>query len=347
MKMVFIWPTAEYSTVDCANGLHRALLEAGHELVDYRMSRRWRVIGAGIGAHVPQGMEPKRDEIALYASEGFLYRAVAEQCRWAILVSPMGFHPNVLAAYRSVGGKVAVWYTEAPYDTNEGEELRFAPVTDVAFVNERAALDPFRREIEGRGIVEYLPHAYDPERHRPEGPVDEADRCDVLLVGTGFFDRIHLLRNVDWTGIDLRLGGTWQGVEEESFLRPFVKYPPMDNADTVRLYQGAKIVLNPHRFAPTVAESAGPRAYEAAACGAFQISDRRAEVEELFGASVPTYEAGVPWQLAGLIRRYLANDGERQALARQARERVAPHTFAARAEQVIAALERYDRLYDS
>jgi hypothetical protein len=73
------------------------------------------------------------------------------------------------------------------------------------------------------------------------------------------------------------------------------------------------------------------------------VSDHRPEIGEVFGESIPTYPPGVPWRLEGLLRRYLADPGERARLAGLARERVQRHTFAQRAAAVIEAIEQHDR----
>jgi hypothetical protein len=76
----------------------------------------------------------------------------------------------------------------------------------------------------------------------------------------------------------------------------------MDNRFAVELYRCAKIGLNLHRTsmgfgrnAPKVehAESLNPRAFTSSPRAAlFQIGDRRPEVMERFGYSVPTFQCG-------------------------------------------------------
>jgi spore maturation protein CgeB len=82
-----------------------------------------------------------------------------------------------------------------------------------------------------------------------------------------------------------------------------------------------------------------PRAYELAACGVFQISDYRAEIPEVFGDAVPTF---APGELENILRAYLNDSPARRYAARQARQRILPHTFAARAAQVLADLDEAD-----
>lgn len=352
VRILGCWPSASFSTYDVARGLFGALTAAGHHVAEYGLASRLRMTAEGLQAMAPEGKTPDPALVALHASEALLYRTVIEGCRWLLVVSGMGLHPNVLAACHRIGVKVAIVFTESPYETSEEGELRMAPVCDLAFTCERTSVAAFQAALDaaGRGgRALYLPHAHDPAIHRPavddDPPLTDAERSDVLLIGTGFEERQVLLEAINWQGIDLKLGGYWAGVTgygEPHRLHRHLTWGCIDNRQTARLYRGAKIVLNPHRFAEG-AESANPRFYEAAACGAFQIADERAEIGELVGDAVPTYPPGVPWRLEALIRRYLAGEPERRRLAALAKERTAAHTFAARAETVLTAIEAHDR----
>lgn len=336
MKILLIFPSAEFATYDVATGIKAGLASLGYEVVDYRLYRRLQLMHRGLAQMAPEGKLPKRELTALHASEALPYKAITEGTRWVLAINGNSLHPNALWALRRIGVKVAIWFTEAPYETSEVAELYLARFADLAFVNERTSVKDFQRILDehtgGRAI--YLPHAYNPEvHHSPEGEILN-NKHDVVLVGTGFLDRQWLLERIDWTGIDLCLGGLWPYVEPPHELAYYLKYSCLDNRDTVQLYHGAKIVLNPHRWADG-AESTNPRTYEVAACGTFQIADRRKEILEIFGDSIPQYEPGVPWQLEALIRHYLEDDKGRKAKAEMARRRVQPHTFEARAKTIL------------
>jgi len=113
------------------------------------------------------------------------------------------------------------------------------------------------------------------------------------------------------------------------------------------LYRRAKICLNFYRKsrgfgagAPRIdhAESLNPRAYELAACGAFHLSDQRAEVTEKFGDLVPTFTTA--GEAEALIRRWLADEAGRAAVAAQLPARVAEDSWVHRARQVLGDLRQ-------
>ena len=173
---------------------------------------------------------------------------------------------------------------------------------------------------------------------------------DIVFVGTYFQERIEILSAVDWAGIDLGLYGECSPIPSRSKLRQYIAGGVTDNATTAALYRRAKIGLNLHRqskgfgrAAPRIthAESLNPRAYELAASGCFQISDYRPEVEEKFRTSVPWFVDGP--DLERLIRAWLSAPTLRQDCADEACQLIQGETFAARARQLVADLERVNR----
>jgi len=79
--------------------------------------------------------------------------------------------------------------------------------------------------------------------------------------------------------------------------------------------------------------SLGPRAYEIAACGAFQLSDERPELREIFGDAVATYVDGA--DLRRKVDYYLTHEGEREEMALEALDLVQSCSFEDRAEQIL------------
>jgi spore maturation protein CgeB len=179
--------------------------------------------------------------------------------------------------------------------------------------------------------------------------VEEEYQSDVCFVGTMYPERIELLNSVNWDGIDTKFIGP--NLEAPNGMISMGATNRLPNTEVAKYYAGAKICLNIDRtvtgecvngtqhISEGEAWSLGPRAYEIAASGSFQIGQRRAEMEELFGGLVPTFRTAD--ELESLVRHYLNNDEERQRLAKLQMERVKPCSFGERARKiVIPNLER-------
>jgi spore maturation protein CgeB len=334
-----VHPGPSWSVADVATGLFSALKRAGHELIEYPLGDHlahsqafaawlWRRNGKAAG--IPK---PDAADAIFLASRDIPYWAARHEVDATLVVTAAYVHPDALAVMQRAGMPVGVVFTETPYDRAEVDIL---PYIRVAWTNERAAVPAFRRI---NRAVHYLPCAYDPERHRPEGetvPFADGTPChDVVFVGSDFKERVDLLASVDWTGIDLGLYGAWSKAARRSPIGRYVRDGVIDNADAVRLYQRAKIGLNLYRRAEG-AESLNPRAVELAACGAFTVSEYRAEVPEVFGDLVPTFRNGA--ELEQCIRRWLGDGANRQRLAARLPAAVASRSFDQTAAQVVSQL---------
>jgi len=320
------------------------------EIILYHLDGRWDVSARALNLAwnrygKKQGIpKPTRNDVAYYASQGIFEKCLRHQPDWTILVTSFMFFPEFLTLLRRTGTKVALLLTESPYDDDQATSR--LELCDLAWTNERSAVDSLRKINPN---VFYLPHAYDPKRHRPDiqDGADNLPQHDIAFVGTGFYERIQALEAVDWTGIDLGLYGAWNLIPSRSKLRKHLRGGNLHNRVTAALYRRAKIGLNLYRTskgygrgAPriTYAESLNPRALELAACGLFHISDYRAEVAEVFGSLVPTFDPQEPGALERLIRRWLADDEGRQTVADWLPKAVKGHTFDTMAAQVVADL---------
>jgi spore maturation protein CgeB len=349
--MLLVHPGASISTADVYRGYRDALAAQGHELREYLLDARIDEAGAFLTRRYRKAGLPKPSAKLIIgkACADIVGHALYHAVDWVVVFSAMYCDPDMLVMLRRAGVRTALVFSESPYD--DEPQSRVAPVADVVFTNERASVPVLRR---ANPNTHYLPHACDPGRHRPGGAGEGAGTPghDVVFVGTLFRERIELLSAVDWSGIDLGLYGSFTLLGSRSKLRRHIRGGYVDNATTAALYRRAKIGLNLYRTscgfgrdAPRIAagqaESLNPRAYELAACGAFHLSDQRAEVEEIFNtphALVPTFSnAG---ELGRLVRFYLnpACESGRRDMARRLPARVAAHTYAARAEQLVSAL---------
>lgn len=354
MRILAVHPGASYSTADVHNGITTALAEQGHEIIHYRLDGHIATAGGWLkyvwNRRKRQGLTPEpytAGDIVFQASVPLLERALRFQPDWVLVTSAMYLHPDILIMLKRAGLRTAIILTESPYD--EPKEARVLPFVDVAWTNERTSVARLRAVNPN---VHYLPHAFDPAKHTwGEQPGDEDVAAhDVCFVGTYFQERLEILSGVDWTGIDLGLYGDYKQIPSRSKLRQYIRGGIQPNARTAALYRRAQIGLNVYRTSMgfgrhqprvTDAESLNPRALELAATGCFHVSDYRPEVEETFGGLVPTFRTAA--ELEQRIRAWLPATVRRAMVASQLPVAVAGHTFAARAEQIIADLARVTR----
>ena len=348
-------PGVSTSTFDVARGLTNGLRRQGHEVIRYMLSARipqadyalqyaWKRLGK------PQDTLPTQADVYYYASEGILTFALRHMPDWVLIVTAQFIHPDFLVFLERARMNVALVLTESPY--GDRFQAHVLPAVDCGWTQERTSLDRLRAANEN---VRYLAAAYDPELHHPDlMEEDEGTPAhDVVLVATCFPERYLFLREVDWGGADVGLYGDWRVLPARSRLRRYLRDGLIDNRKTASLYRKAKIGINLYRDGLVLqgkpggdfsydgadkvdAQSLNPRALELAACGCLQISQYRAEVEEVFGDSVPIFTT--PDELSSLIDVYLSDDDARRTLANESRRRAADHTFDARGQQIVEDL---------
>ena len=197
----------------------------------------------------------------------------------------------------------------------------------------------------GAKEVRYLPMAADPSVHRPL-ELTQAEReeygSDVSFVGAGYVNRREIFPRLlghEWT---FKLwGNEWDGAADlTSVLQR--NGARIDTDTCQKVFNASVVSLNLHSWAGTGLDPDGdfvnPRTFELAACGAFQLTDRRSLLPDLLTANeVATVSS--PDELPGEITRWLREPEQRVAMAAQARQRVlAEHTYAHRMRDLLSQL---------
>ena len=353
MRVILVAPPHSYATADVFKGYANALRRVPG--VDLREWQLWprimfydhalRLWAAGQRRDARARGEtttraqfrPHRDVVLLKASAELVCDAISARADWVVIVCGIAFHPDTVRMLRLAGIKVAAVFTESPYEDPQARQ--FASFCDLVGVNDRVSLQHF-----GDNTF-YLPTAYDRDAHHP-GVEAEENGADVLLLGTGFKERVQLLRRVDWTGVDVRFRGHWRkAYRREPLLKPYIDPGPNDNgisivhnSTTAKAYRGAKINLNMYRR-DREAESVSPRAWELAALGTFALHEEgRAEAREVFGGSVGYFDG--PQALGEAVRYYLQRPELRAQMARESWERVQGQSYDERAGRLLAAMDR-------
>lgn len=357
MKSCLIWyPGASISTCDVAAGLQYGLEQHGVKTLVFNAEVEIEIESVALDYLWQSRGRPadkKPNEFDKMYRSGKSVIADAARARrehgveWVLVVSGMYQHPDFLVLLRDCGFKVAMVFTESPYDTEH--ELKIAPIVDAVFTNERTCLDRFR-VVNPRSA--YLPHAWHPGVHQVMAMgqmVDDVPAHDVVFVGTYFQERVDFLASIDWTGIGLGLYGGTDEIDLRTKagrkLKAFIKGGYLENRQTAALYRSAKVGLNFHRtskgFGPKQpqierAESLNPRCYELAATGCYFVSDRRAEADDVFGEHLETFTTAA--ECEALIRRALADGAHRASRALGCHLAVQAHQWTERAKVVIDML---------
>jgi glycosyltransferase involved in cell wall biosynthesis len=202
---------------------------------------------------------------------------------------------------------------------------------DVVFV----ASDAFAARLAqttGRAVIP-LHQATDPDRFRPVagGPIH-----DLLFVANSRGARRVVVDELTPTERDLVVygrGWTTELLDPRHFGGEHVP-----NDRLAAYYGGAKIVLNDHWADMAQEGFLSNRLYDAAASGAFVISDRVPGIDEEFDGGIVSFTDGD--ELRELVERYLDDPAGRIEHARRARTAVlARHTFTQRVEVILEALE--------
>jgi spore maturation protein CgeB len=259
-----------------------------------------------------------------------------------LIVSAFFISTEMMDIIRSRGIKVVILNTESPYE--EPRQVERGKHADLALLN-----DPLRLpDYDAAGIpAAYMPHAYRPRLHYP-GPGQDDLQTDFAFIGTGYPSRVRFLERMiaagAFEGIDVTLGGNWQGEAEASPVINLLSHELnecVENELSTRIYRSAKMGINMYRNEATdsgfKAVATGPREIEMAASGLPFLREPGPESDELFEGILPSYAS--PEDAADQLKWWLAHEDERQEAALKARAAIRHRTFAANAGRLLGMLD--------
>lgn len=255
---------------------------------------------------------------------------------------------RTLAAVRAAGVRVAAWTMDDPYELER--YLAWCDNFDLVFTNEPRCLGAY---ASCGARAHLLAHAHDPAVHRPD-PAAAASAnyaSDVCFIGSAYPERVRLMMEAaPFLGkVRTVLIGNWGAYRRElPGIRILDGFLP--EAEVVKFYSGAKIVLNIHRspdeqagvgfdHSALGADGVNSRTFEIAGCGAFQLVDAgRGELKKHFeaGRELDTFCGAA--ELSSKMAGWLAADEARRAAAAAGRRRaLAEHAYAHRMERLLEA----------
>ncbi len=285
-----------------------------------------------------------RRKFGEFASEAAMARIVPFRPDIVLVLAQAPLFAPALETLRERGIATAFWFVE---DYRHMEYWRdTASKYDYFFAIQEGVFPGLLREAGARNAA-FLPMAASPEVHRKVelSPEEEAEfGSDVSFVGAGYYNRRRLFEGL--VDLDFRIwGNEWDGC---SALRPFLQRDGarVGTGDIVKIFNASRININLHSSSyhegiNPDGDFVNPRTFEIAACGAFQLVDRRDGLDRFFriGGEVACFDS-LP-DLRAKIARYLADPEERKAVAAMGRRRVLrDHTYERRMEEMIGHMVR-------
>lgn len=396
MRIFWCGASADWSIADSSNGYRDALIRAGHTVHEFKLARRLINMGGFLGLEanvqnlakvslhasrtaVADAVEFEPDWVLISSAMAFHPDAIVLLRRAGMRVGviftespysdPDHEHVAALCDFVATNDRCSAekygWcYLPSAYSPEAHR------MVDVAAYNAEAVATHQRAVAAWQTACERLRASWTPQRCRGCGSTVDAPllpdapstpllipRHDVVLVGTGWSERVARLKRVDWRGIDFAIYGFWPQLAEQrdnldyehtagivddpegrAVLGRFYTERPTENRETVALYSGAKIVLNDHRMHPD-AYSVNPRVFEALAVGGgLLLTDYRPELVDILGGRWPAYTFTDAADLEAKMRYYLAHEDERRELVEYGRARVQGQTFDARVATLLGAL---------
>lgn len=326
-----------------AGSVHRALLRMGHRasLFDAAIfGDALRAIGSQ--TRIDMHRAQLRGLFQGFLSEMILARILSEKPDLVIGLAQSPLSPELLSRLSSMGIPVAYWFVEDFRLATYWEKV--APlVTDFAVIQK----DEWIPKLAERGLsnVTYLPVGADPEIFTTSpstGEDPERFSASLAFMGAGYYNRRHFLKHL----VDLGLGIWGSDWDPGDPLFRYVRENGrrLDPAEAAQIFRNSPVNLNLHSSVyhsgvNPDGDFVNPRTFEIAACGGFQVVDRRSLLPELFvpGEEIAVFED--ERSCRNLIVHYATHEEERRAMAEAARKRVLrEHTVDCRLETWLAVL---------
>jgi spore maturation protein CgeB len=244
---------------------------------------------------------------------------------------------TVAALRRETGAPVVNVYPDDPFSTLRSNRLRHGPAVlreyTRCFTFARHLVDAYAR---AGAAVSYLPFAWDEHLHAPRAAPEGAETLDAVFVGNLDAERIRWLEAVDPARLAVFGEHTRAALPRGSRLARARFFPAVYGPDMAALLARSRISLNVMRAQN--AASHNMRSWESPACGAFTLSQRTAELAELFRDGEEVALAATPAELGEAVEHWLARPAERARVAAGGLRRVAGESYAARAAAILRAV---------
>jgi len=241
-------------------------------------------------------------------------------------------YPSTLARIRKRHkGLIVNWMGDDPRNF---PNIRNAfPFYDIIFLTDRGWV----QAVQQMGYqAEHLPYGCDPDVHRRVTLTDEEWQrfhSDVCYVGRRDEREEWLVRLTSNAHL-LKIWGYGWDKTPFTALRPHISGGALNEEEMVKAFNAAKIVLN---LQPTqLITGVNYKTYEIAGSSAFQLTDFKEEVAEMYepGKEIVVFRS--PEEIPELVERYLRDEKERRRIAEASQKRAYnDHTLEKRAQKLL------------
>jgi spore maturation protein CgeB len=305
-----------------------------------------------------------REVIVASPNEDLLKLAEKVKPDLVLVFSGVQLLHSQVAALNGAGFKSAIWLTDDPYYTDLTKKI--ASYYDFVFTQEINCI--YFYKLLGCRNVYHLPLAADPNVYYPRS-VDSKYKVDILFVGSAFWNRVRFFdKMADYlSSQNVLISGLWwdrlvnyQMLKKKIRLNHWINLENPNSPgnqdisingwmypkEIANYYSGSKIVINMHRShedqsfnqnsQKVKALSINLRTFEISACGAFQLTDIRQDLNKFYkpGYDIATYNT--PDELIEKIEYYLVHEEERKSMASRALNRIQnEHTFLNRVSHLL------------
>jgi glycosyltransferase involved in cell wall biosynthesis/spore maturation protein CgeB len=268
--------------------------------------------------------------------------AIREKCNLFIAFDGEDIDTAVCSKIAQICGKSAVWFTEDPYEVPHN--LKTAPFFDLVFTNDSKSVQHYGSK--GRHLPFAASRALHYQPLRTEGHL-----YDVLFVGTAWPNRVKTLKYLlDHFPPNLRY--KFALPYNVHLAKPKLGIPKSEfswkasNLEFCRMANRSKIVLTLHRqFSSSKggesAETPGPRLFEVAMAGGFQLVDLGSSATEDYfkeGTAIAGFRSDE--ECLEKIQYYLEKAKTRGEFAAEAQNLVLKnHTYAERVSDLLKEVD--------
>ncbi|MZQ85978.1 glycosyltransferase [Paenibacillus sp. 5J-6] len=251
---------------------------------------------------------------------------------------------DVVQAIRAHGIRTAIWLPDDPYHSDHS--MGRVPHFDYVFTLEKSCVKPYK--LLGCQNVHYLPFGINPDAVKLDY-VPTNFRKDICFIGTAFWNRVAFIDEMaDYLkDKDVMINGYWwDRLSSYDKLSPKIQGYWLSPQETMKYYQGAKIVINLHRATEDKSHnsnsrqfpafSPNPRLFDITASGTLQLTDVRDDLTNFYKPGEELDIFSSPQELIQKIEYYLTHEEERQHIALRGLARtLKDHTYRKRLNELL------------